>query len=247
MLIKSIKTHKITQDDNLYNILEKYLPRLEEKSIVVITSKILSILDGLTLKTDGINRDELIISEADYYLPRDESKYGKMLTIKDNLLMLHAGIDFYKKDEDHESYAILWPRQIQTKCDEILQYLKKFYSISFVGVIITDSRALPLRKGVTGVGLAYCGFEALNKNDMLGNKLFLESNILDGLSSAAVLEMGEGKELTPLAIIQDVPFVNFTSTPDQEKGIQSLWINREDDVFAPLLNSPSWIKSPSKS
>ena len=36
-----------------------------------------------------------------------------------------------------------------------------------------------------------------------------KSNVVDALAESAVAVMGEGSEQTPLAIIRDVPFVQF--------------------------------------
>src|SRR6266508_2193439 len=78
------------------------------------------------------------------------------------------------------------------------------HSHSFCNDAITDSKTAPLRVGVTGVTLAYSGFQALN--DYVGTKdLFgrawrmIKVNVVDALATAAVLVMGEGSEQTPLA------------------------------------------------
>ena len=68
MLIEVMKTQKIRAGDDLYKILDKSLPQLEEKSIVVIASNIIGICQNNVVKNDGtINLRELIKNEADYY------------------------------------------------------------------------------------------------------------------------------------------------------------------------------------
>ena len=45
--MRVIKTEKVTDKNNgLINFVDKYIKKLEEKSVVVITSKIISILEG---------------------------------------------------------------------------------------------------------------------------------------------------------------------------------------------------------
>ena len=75
MKIATVKTHKITgKDKNLFKILDKYLNKIEENSILVITSKIVSICQGQLIKIGKIDKSELVKKEADYYLPQ-ENKY----------------------------------------------------------------------------------------------------------------------------------------------------------------------------
>ncbi len=94
MKIFPIKTHKIRPyKQNLFEILDKYLKSLKERSIVVITSKIVSICEGRVVKMEKADKKELIEQEAEYFLPPEENKYNITLTIKGNLLVPTAGID----------------------------------------------------------------------------------------------------------------------------------------------------------
>jgi len=68
MRIEVMKTQKISAGDDLHKILDESLPQLEEKSIVVIASKIIGICQNNVVKNDGtINLRELLKNEADYY------------------------------------------------------------------------------------------------------------------------------------------------------------------------------------
>jgi len=57
--------------------------------------------------------------------------------------------------------------------------------------------------------------------------------------------MGEGKEQTPLAVIEDVPFVKFQNKNPSKKELKNFHINMEDDLYGPLLKSVKWIKGKS--
>ena len=75
MNIKPIKTHKIQPNENLFEILDKYLPKLEEKSVVAISSKIVGICEGRVVKISKDKKQQketLIKQEADFYLPQKE-------------------------------------------------------------------------------------------------------------------------------------------------------------------------------
>ena len=69
-----------------------------------------------------------------------------------------------------------------------------------------------------------------------------KSSVLDGLAASAVLAMGEGNEQTPLVVIRDANFVVFNDTPPSSGDIEALIIDRNDDIYAPLVNSPKWKK-----
>ena len=54
--------------------------------------------------------------------------------------------------------------------------------------------------------------------------------------------MGEGNEQTPIAVISDVPFVEFQDRNPTKEEIEELKINIDDDLYAPLLKSVNWRK-----
>lgn len=239
----SIKTHKITSSQALSQIINRYISSLKEKSIVVITSKIVSICEGRVVKIGEIDKKKLIEQEAEYYLPSYGNKYNITLTIKRNLLVPTAGID----ESNGNGYYVLWPKDPQKTANEIREYSKKKFSLRHVGVIITDSRTTPLRWGTTGIAIAHSGFSALNnyigKPDIFGRPLHVtKANIVDALAAAAVLVMGEGNEQTPLAIIEDLPFVKFQDRNPSKSELKGLQISMRDDLYAALLKGVEWLR-----
>lgn len=244
MKITTIKTEKITPYNlSLLEVLDKYLVNLSEKSILVITSKIVAICEGRVVKIEGAEKDKLIKQEAEFYLSREQSKYNFFLTIKNNILLPSAGID----ESNGNGYYILWPKNPQQTANEVRVYLAKRFKLKNVGVLITDSKTTPLRRGTTGVGVAHSGFLALNdyigKPDIFGRELkFTKANIIDAMAASAVLVMGEGKEQTPLVIIEDVPFVAFQDRSPTNQELADLKIDIEDDLYAPILTKVNWIK-----
>jgi len=163
-----------------------------------------------------------------------------MLTIKNNLLVPTAGID----ESNASDYYILWPERPYQAAKEIGQFLKKEFGLKEVGVVITDSRCTPGRVGTTGIALAYWGFKPLKdyrgQKDLFQRELKMtQSNLIDGLASAAVVCMGEGREQTPLVLMENVDLVEFTSQDPDQKDIE---MEREEDMFYPLLRSVKWQK-----
>ena len=180
MKVFPIKTHKITKNDkDLFAVLNKYLPKLEEGSILAITSKIVSITEGRLVKMEEADpasakgfgeakKDELIKQESQFYLPRDENPYNVSFTITRNMLAATAGID----ESNGNGYYIWWPKNPQESANKIREYLKKRFKLKNVGVIITDSKTSPLRWGVTSVALSYSGFKPLK--DYIGKRDLFE-------------------------------------------------------------------------
>jgi dihydrofolate synthase / folylpolyglutamate synthase len=244
MKVTAYKTHKIEPNENLLAILDKYLPPLEENSVVAIASKIVGICEGRVVKkTADEQKNELIKQEADAYLPSDYSPYGFIITIKNGALVASSGID----ESNTNDNLSLWPADPQDSANKIREYLTKKHKRNNLGVILTDSRLTPLRWGVTGFSISHSGFLALNnyigKSDIFGRTMRVEqSNIADSLATAAVAVMGEGDEQQPLSVITDVPFVQFQQRNPTKEELEALQIKPEDDFYAPLLTSVPWEK-----
>lgn len=190
---------------------------------------------------NGIDKDQLMYQEADFYIPRQKRKHSIVLTIKYNTLIASAGID----ESNGNGYYILWPDNPQQVANEVRRYLCARFSLKKVGVIITDSKTTPLRRGTTGFTLAHSGFNALNnyigKPDIFGRKFTMtKANIADGLGAAAVLAMGEGSEQTPLAIITNIPHITFQQRDPTKKERKELTISFKEDLYAPLLTNTHW-------
>jgi putative folate metabolism gamma-glutamate ligase len=243
MRVESIKTHKIDKNDVISKILDQYIKTVEEEDIIVITSKIISIVQGRLVAKNIISKRSLVYKEADLVLETDVNPYDLYLTIKNDVLIPSAGID----ESNIDGFYVLYPEDVQETAAQIWEYLKKQHNVQKLGIVITDSHTTIMRRGVTGIALGWCGFEPLysyiNKPDLCGNPLRVtQVNILDSLATAAVFVMGEGNEQTPLAIIRDAPkisFLNRIPTVEEQKAIV---ISMDEDLYAPLLRSANWSK-----
>lgn len=247
MIIIPIKTRVLVPpQDDLLAAVQHALPRLEENTILAVTSKVVSIWQGRCVsKSDYSDKDELIKKEADKYLPRDfVPNRWVMHTIKHNLFIPSAGID---ESNGNNSY-ILWPRNPRETAKELYDWARETYKIKNLGFIITDSHTIPLRRGTLGISLAHYGFMPLKdyrgQKDLFGREFMIQvADIADGLAATAVVAMGEGKETTPLAVISDIPFVEFTNKPyAPDKPLSSFEIEEKEDLYYPLLSSVPWEK-----
>lgn len=246
MKVTPIRTNPILAGDDMYEVLDRTLSMVEECSILAVTSKIVSICEGVVVKNDGtIDKHTLVKREADAYLDVPLSQtYGVTITIKRHMLVVNTGID----ESNGNGYFILWPRDPYKSAVAIWNYIRKKYHLAKFGVIITDSHVIPLQWGTRGRALSWCGIEPLKNYigtpDIFGKNLRMtKESIADGLSAAAVAVMGEGNEQTPLALITDIPFVQFQDRPPTKKEIASLTISLSDDIYAPFLNSVRWMKT----
>ena len=221
--------------DDIYPVLDKYLPPLKEGDVIMVTSKILGIHQGRCVKIEKDTREEkdaLIMREADYYIPRAQVPHEYSLTIKDNTLVASAGID----KSNGNGYYVFWPTQTNKLLREVCVYLKKKYRLQKLAVIAIDSHSLPLRHGTTGVAMGFYGLKPVKdyrgRPDIFGRKLKVtRANVVDSLASFCNLLMGESDETTPFLIVRDARFIDFTN----RQTYHQLFMPITQDIFYPLL------------
>jgi len=246
MKIAAIKTDRLAPGaPDIERVLDNALSGLEENSVLAVTSKIVAICEGRTIPIEDIaDKKELIIQESDYYLPEFIEEFNFAFTITHHTLIPSSGID----ESNGNGHYILWPADPFKSANRIRQYLKKRFGRKNVGVIITDSTARPLHYGTEGVCIGYSGFLPTNDYrgtaDLFGREMKVSiSNVADALASATVLVMGEGTEQTPLAVVEDLPFVTFQDHDPTDKELKAFFLEHmDDDLFAPLLRNSRWQK-----
>lgn len=233
--------------------------RLPENCVLAISSKIISYCQGrLIPKTkseeQGFSREEaraekhqLIEREAELFTNPHSHKYDLILTIQNSTLAVNAGIDESNASLNGEECFVLWPEKIQETINQVWQHLRSKYQVQHCGVITTDSRSFPLRWGVVGTTLAYCGFRGLNNHigqkDIFGRTIHMvQVNAAEALGVAATFEMGEVDEITPFALLTKLDKVQFVDHELDAEELEKCKIEVEDDVYAPLLVSAKWQK-----
>ncbi len=230
MNVVPVKTRIFKEGDDLLAFIRKYVKTLPERSLLVVTSKIVALAEGRSAiaKTER-EKGRLIKQESEWAM---RTKYV-WLTIRDRMVMASAGID----ESNGNGKLILLPKDSFAAAAHMRKQLQKHYGVKKLGVIVSDSRAFPLRSGIVGVALGYAGFKGIKnycgKPDIFGRKfLFSKVDIADSLATAAVLTMGEGNERQPLAVIKDPPvqFVNRISRHELE-------INLADDLYQPFFEN----------
>ena len=203
---------------------------MQPGDVLVVTSKIVSIDENRIVARESITKYDLIRREADRYL--GPGLCGVEITIKEGLLLPSSGID--ESNSESDAY-LLYPSSPQQSAERLHKHLAKVMGFANFGVILSDSRSLPLRRGVTGVALSYWGFEGVQSRvgepDLFGRNLkATHINVVDTLASMAVLSMGEGAESQPLAVVRGIPGLKFIDGND----MNFLRLNPDQDLFQPL-------------
>ncbi|MBI3573563.1 coenzyme F420-0:L-glutamate ligase [Candidatus Kaiserbacteria bacterium] len=202
--------------------------KIPEKSVLVITSKIVALSEGrFVRKTSFLQKEKLIQKESKKSLRTKQA----WLTMKDGMMMANAGID----ESNADGKLILLPRNSFTSAEKLRKELKHTYRVKKFGVIISDSHIAPLRAGVTAHALGYAGIKGVcdyrGTKDIFGRKMRISrTNVADSLATAAALIMGEGAERQPLALITGAP-VTFSEKTDPKEMKISIF----DDIYGPLL------------
>lgn len=207
---------------------------VRDGDIIFITSKILGIHQGRTVKIGTVPKEKLIESESTLHLPYEHrGGFPVNLTVTDNILIPAAGID----ESNADGHYILWPKDSDGLCREIRGRLVAKHSISRLGVVSTDSHTTPLRWGVTGITTGLVGVRPIRDirgvRDLFGREMSVtQVNLIDPLASMAVLLMGEAAECVPIVILrgwENIPF-------DENASMDDFKIPPEIDLYQPLLD-----------
>lgn len=241
MKVQAIKTKRVQANEmHLMDLLARYITEFSEGSILAITSKVVSLCEGRAVPIGSVSKEQLIVEEAQKYA-EPLGAYGFHFTITNNTLIPSAGIDESNGDEMY----VLWPRNAQATASAVRKYLQERFAVRRVGVIITDSTCMPMRRGTSGICLAHSGFRAqhdyIGQPDLFGRLYAMsQSNIAGGLAASAVLVMGEGNEQTPLCVLDDVDFVQFQDEDPTPAELAQTYIAMDEDIFAPFLSAIPW-------
>lgn len=233
-----VRTLRAPKDD-LFAALRAAKPKLREGDIIAISSKVVSIHEGRTVPVAGTDKERLVEREAEWLLRVRDGNHRSRFTIAKGAMAGAAGID----ESNGNGHYVLYPEDPFQSARRLRAWLMKTYGVRKLGVLITDSTSIPLRRGAVGFALAWDGFVPLKDyrktKDLFGRLFKAEvANIADGLAAAAGVAMGEGSEGMPVVVIRKAP-VEFGNRKTKEPLITA----PKDDMFAPLLFRRKWKKS----
>lgn len=222
--------------DDLFPVLGEVLEgAVQENDIIAVTSKVVAISEGRCIAIDeetGLReyKKKLMQEEADYNLPGENGR--RNLTIRAHVILTSAGVD----ESNGNKHYVLLPEDSIRSASQVRAYVRDKWNIKNLGVIVSDSRSLPLRFGSIGVALGYAGFKptTLHKGerDLFGKEFkYTNVNNADALAVAAVFVMGETTEQTPVCIVRGAPRIAFTDALNPEE----LFVPPEEDIYYGML------------
>ena len=233
MELYSIKLPLIKKNDPLLEILKQNLKEqgrsLVEGDIIVIAEKVIATSQGrvvnlakvkeISTRAHDLAKEydmderyvELILQESSMIL--GGLKHVILAKVYD-FLIANAGID---QSNAGEGNVVLLPSNLKEVVWDYWKELRKQYYLKNLGVIISDSRVQPLRKGTIGIAIATAGFEPVEdlrgQPDLFGRPMEITMRaIADDLTSAAQFLLSESNQQTPIVIIRGSN-VEFTENP----------------------------------
>jgi len=188
-------------DGDILVVSSKFIA-VSEGRVVALGTVVPSDLAARLAKRLNISPElcELVIRESDDVIG---GVSGFMLTLKEGLLTPNAGID--KSNIEHGK-VVLYPRDPFESASALVEEMRFRRGVE-IGVVVSDSRLMPTRKGTVGVALAAAGMDAIvdlrGKPDLFGNVLKVTSQaVADDLCSGAQVVMGEANESVPVVLVR---------------------------------------------
>lgn len=223
MQIFGIKMPLIHPGDDLTSISiecsKKQGNSIHDKDIVIFSAKVVGTSQGRLVDLSKVKPSkkalalskkyhldpaftEVVIKESDEILGGVE--YA-LATMKKGVLIANGGVD---QSNSPQGFATLWPKDPQKSAEDLKRCFKE--AGLDVGILVIDSRTLPLRMGNSAVALGVTGFAPVEdlrgKKDLYGRPMKIKRMaIADDLAAAAHLVMGETSESIPIAVVRDAP------------------------------------------
>lgn len=226
MQVKPIKTKIFKEGENLDLFLCANIKKLKENSVVVVSSKIASLSQKRTRYATNEELHTLIEKEADFFVKPNK----RYFTIHNGMLTTVSGID----KSNGNGKVILLPQKPFEVAKSLRNTLMKKFNVKNIGVLLVDSRSIPMRRGIVAQALGYAGFKGLGdsrgKKDLFGRKIkYARPNVADSLGGVANLVMGEAGESQPLVIIENAPICFVEKINKKE-----LLVTLQEDKFSPF-------------
>jgi coenzyme F420-0:L-glutamate ligase len=192
---------------------------IRDKDIIIFSAKVVGASQGRLIDLSKVRPSkkalaiskkyhldpafaEVVIKESDEILGGVEYALS---TMKNGVLIANGGVD---QSNSPKGFATLWPKDPQKSAEDLRRRFKD--AGLDVGILIIDSRTLPLRMGNSAVALGVAGFAPVEdlrgKKDLYGRPMKIKRMaIADDLAAAAHLVMGETSESIPVAVVREAP------------------------------------------
>jgi coenzyme F420-0:L-glutamate ligase/coenzyme F420-1:gamma-L-glutamate ligase len=235
---------KIIVDVVLKNGLE-----IKDGDILVVAHKIFSKIENRIVKIENVQPSERakIFSKKTGKSPkfveiilRETKRIIKankeIFLVEDNrgLICINAGID--KSNIEGVNNYILLPEN-PDKSAEKLRFQIKEITGRTIGVIICDTYSRPFRRGQVNFAIGFSGLNAFRdyrgKKDLFEHTLRVKNvAIIDEISAASELLMGQGKEGTPVVLLRGLKQILENT---KKANISDILISGKEDLFRNIL------------
>ncbi len=247
----SSKMKRESRKFNIYNRLESFFKKIKvlpkDGDIIIVSGKYVAISEGRYYKLENVvpteeayelaktnggdpRIAELVLRESEVVIP---SFAGIFMASINGILQPNAGID---KSNIKEGYVVLYPENPNVSARKLRLFVLYRYDVK-VGVVITDSRIFPTRKGTTGIAIGYSGIlpivDERGSEDLFGKKLKVTKRaIADQIATMAQPIMGESNESRPLVLLRGLS--KYVINKDIDVDVS---VNYEEDIyFAAIKN-----------
>jgi coenzyme F420-0:L-glutamate ligase/coenzyme F420-1:gamma-L-glutamate ligase len=246
--VYGIKTPVIKPGDDMVSMAidgsRRQSLKIKNRDILVFSAKVVGTSEGRLVDIRKIkpSKEALEISEkyrldpgfAEVILRESDSILGgvdyALSTIKRGVLIANGGVD---QSNAPTGFVALWPEDPQKAAEGLRARFRKLGLD--VGILIVDSRTLPLRMGNSAVAIGIAGFNPIDdlrgKADLFGRPMRIKRlAVADDLACAAQIVMGETSESTPIALIRDAPV-----TYGEGYNMDAAFIPQEECLIMHLL------------
>lgn len=221
---------------------------IKNRDVLVVGQKAVSKAEGRIVNIDNIKPSaraarlakktgkrpefvEIVMRESARVLRADGDAF--IVTTRDGQTCLNGGVDKSNVKGDN-MYALL-PEDPDASARFLMKRIRELTG-KHVGVVITDTRSRPFRRGQVEECIGVAGMNPLidyrGQKDLFGYRLrFKNVDLADELASAAELVMGQGREATPVAIIRGLKRVRFQERSSSRK----LSVLPAEDLFKGTL------------
>ena len=210
-----IKISRKSKPFDLYNAIKNTSFKFIDGDILIISSKFVSMSEGELVHLKDVTASakakklasifrmdekivEIVLKESDHIV---SGIPGFLLSIQKGILAPNAGID---KSNVPAGTVIVYPRKPFQTADKLRKKFLTELNLR-MGIVISDSRLMPMRIGTTGIAIGVAGFEPVEddrgRKDLFGKKLkFTYRAVADSLATMGVALMGESNESIPIVI-----------------------------------------------
>jgi coenzyme F420-0:L-glutamate ligase / coenzyme F420-1:gamma-L-glutamate ligase len=216
--------------DDLAGAIADAAPWLADGDVVVVTSKVVSKVEGrLVPVPPGADREQVRLQAVENEAVRVVARRGPLAIVqtRQGWVVAAAGIDASNVGQDA---LVLLPEDGDASARALRARLRELSGVE-VAVVVSDTFGRTWREGLTDVAVGSAGISALIDHrgsvDAFGNRLeTTRTAVVDELASAADLVKGKLSGV-PVAVVRGLA----PDVPDPDPGTRPLVRLPADDLF----------------